>query len=436
MILLIKLTGPNGHKKQWKLTPKDGFKSVGGSRLADLKYAASEPFSAVVEWRENRWHYLRFSDHAAPAATVIENGATIDTLHFQLKEEPLFLLSRVLKIKYDSARPLQKLRILTRQNKIVESRILTGIVSDPGPGMQSQILDVNVQNLTEITKKPKASAVPRSYMAAFAVTALLVMASLIFAPEVPALRPPPVTLTSEITLKPRVRKSSGAVTAAAPASVQAPAASKGRSVNTAVAERISHLLGKVSATDKRTNVVLVNGLAGKSKTRSATRDVASVSQVASLGGSGRNWAKEGSGTGLPVSGSSLGSGKGIGSATAVLEKGKTGSGGVALIEDESEVMGGLDREVIAGYIKTQLGQILYCYERQLSATPELFGKIDVKFTIAGSGQVETQSIFDSTLKNNSVENCILGKIAKWKFPEPRGGTKVLVTYPFLFKSTQ
>ena len=98
-------------------------------------------------------------------------------------------------------------------------------------------------------------------------------------------------------------------------------------------------------------------------------------------------------------------------------------------------MGGLDREVIAQYIKTQLGQILYCYERQLSANPNLYGKIAVKFTIAGTGSVETQSINDTTLKNLSVESCILSKISKWKFPEPKGGTKVLVTYPFLFKST-
>ena len=91
--------------------------------------------------------------------------------------------------------------------------------------------------------------------------------------------------------------------------------------------------------------------------------------------------------------------------------------------------------MIAQYIKTQFGQILYCYERQLSANPDLYGKVAVKFTIAGTGKVETQAINETTLKDKSVEGCILNKIAKWKFPEPKGGTKVLVTYPFLFKST-
>lgn len=106
-----------------------------------------------------------------------------------------------------------------------------------------------------------------------------------------------------------------------------------------------------------------------------------------------------------------------------------------MIEDESEIVGGLDREIIAQYIKTQLGQILYCYERQLSAQPDLFGKVAVKFEIGPTGQVGFAKIGDTTLKNSTVEGCILNRIAGWKFPTPQGGTKVLVTYPFLFKST-
>ena len=108
---------------------------------------------------------------------------------------------------------------------------------------------------------------------------------------------------------------------------------------------------------------------------------------------------------------------------------------MGLLEDEGEITGGLDREVIAQYIKSRLGEILYCYERQLSANPDLYGKVAVKFSIAGTGAVETQRIGDTTLKNATVEGCILQKVAKWKFPTPEGGTKVLVTYPFLFKST-
>ena len=188
----------------------------------------------------------------------------------------------------------------------------------------------------------------------------------------------------------------------------------------------------MSATDARTDNVLVTSRGMKAGEGTSGKALSAVGKMES---SGRNWNGESVGSGQGVSTQGIAGGKGAAGLSNGLGAGKTGSGGVGLIEEESEVDGGLDREVIAQYIKTQLGQILYCYERQLSANPDLYGKVAVKFTIASTGQVEYQSIGDSTLKSSPVEGCILSKIAKWKFPEPKGGTKVMVTYPFLFKST-
>lgn len=123
--------------------------------------------------------------------------------------------------------------------------------------------------------------------------------------------------------------------------------------------------------------------------------------------------------------------KGVGG----LKAGAIGNADVGLVEEEAEVDGGLDREVIAQYIKSQLGQIRYCYERQLSANPDLYGKVQVAFVIGGDGGVTTQNIGVSTLKSAMVEGCILRRVSNWKFPAPKGGTQVKVTYPFLFKST-
>jgi hypothetical protein len=119
-----------------------------------------------------------------------------------------------------------------------------------------------------------------------------------------------------------------------------------------------------------------------------------------------------------------------------LGTGSVGNGEVGLEDEESIVEGGLDREVIASIIREHLGQIRYCYERQLSASPDLYGKVKIKFSIDADGLVDTQSIGQTTLKNAMVEECILRRIATWKFPKPKGGTKVLVSYPFLFKSVQ
>jgi hypothetical protein len=194
--------------------------------------------------------------------------------------------------------------------------------------------------------------------------------------------------------------------------------------------RISKLIGKVSAQGaKSSNVMFAQGV--KAGSAPSGRGLAAVGNIER---SGRDWGAAGNGSGVMISTAGKGGGKNA-SGMGGLAAGGTGNAGVGLIEEEGEITGGLDREIIAQYIKSKLGQILYCYERQLSANPDLFGKVAVKFTIGGSGQVEQQIIGDTTLKNATVEGCILNRVAAWKFPAPQGGTKVLVTYPFLFKST-
>lgn len=107
---------------------------------------------------------------------------------------------------------------------------------------------------------------------------------------------------------------------------------------------------------------------------------------------------------------------------------------IALIDEETVIEGGLDRDAIAEVIRRNLGQIRYCYERQLSSNPDLYGKVLVKFTIAGTGDVFSPRVDNSTLKSAMVEGCILRRLASWKFPQPKGGTEVKVSYPFLFKA--
>lgn len=119
---------------------------------------------------------------------------------------------------------------------------------------------------------------------------------------------------------------------------------------------------------------------------------------------------------------------------ANMAAGSVGTGEVGVIDEETVIEGGLDREVIASVIKDELGQIRYCYERNLSANPNLMGKVSIKFTIGSGGDVTSQQIGATTLNNAMVEGCILRRVARWKFPQPKGGTSVLVTYPFLFKA--
>ncbi|CAN5397900.1 hypothetical protein BH10BDE1_BH10BDE1_19770 [soil metagenome] len=117
-----------------------------------------------------------------------------------------------------------------------------------------------------------------------------------------------------------------------------------------------------------------------------------------------------------------------------LSGGTVGTGDVAMVDEETVIEGGLDRDVIADVIRRNLGQIRYCYERQLSSNPELYGKLLVKFTIDAGGGVLEPKIDTSTMKSSLVEGCVLRRLAGWKFPLPKGGTQVRVSYPFLFKA--
>lgn len=102
---------------------------------------------------------------------------------------------------------------------------------------------------------------------------------------------------------------------------------------------------------------------------------------------------------------------------------------------ESKVSGGLDRDLVNSIIKSHLGRILHCYERNLSSDPTLKGKLKVRFEIGNTGSVIAKSVTEKSLNSERVESCVLQQVGTWKFPKPEGGVSVVVTYPFLFSKT-
>lgn len=164
---------------------------------------------------------------------------------------------------------------------------------------------------------------------------------------------------------------------------------------------------------------------------SAVAQVGSMAGVGTQAGNGGETFRIG-GVGTVGKG---GGGKGNLAGMGGLAAGGAGSASVGILEEETEIEGGLDKDVIARVIQSQLGEIRYCYERQLSAEPDIYGKVLVRFTIDANGSVSAQKVGLTTLRSAMVEGCILRRVANWKFPKPKGGTTVLVTYPFLFKST-
>jgi len=95
--------------------------------------------------------------------------------------------------------------------------------------------------------------------------------------------------------------------------------------------------------------------------------------------------------------------------------------------------GYLDRAEIQRVVTRGVGQIQFCYEKELLKHPSLSGRLVVEWTIDAQGNVTLVKVASSTIESAVVARCIVSAIKGWRFPPPRGG-EVTVTYPFIFNA--
>jgi TonB family protein len=107
---------------------------------------------------------------------------------------------------------------------------------------------------------------------------------------------------------------------------------------------------------------------------------------------------------------------------------------VKIDADNSSVDEGLSKEEVGSVIHKHMAEIRYCYEASMVRNPSVQGKLVVAFTIGAPGTVKAVELKDSSLGDPKLDDCIIRRLSSWRFPQPRGGTDVAVTYPFIFKS--
>jgi hypothetical protein len=152
--------------------------------------------------------------------------------------------------------------------------------------------------------------------------------------------------------------------------------------------------------------------------------------VANLGGR-RGFGIDGGGPGGPGGLAIRGGGPGDLGAGGDLGPRKS-AGKVSQPSGEAIVLGSIDAALIDAAIKRKLSAIRYCYSRELQRQPDLHGKVSVKFTIAGDGAVASAGVKTSSLGNDRASQCVVDQVRSIRFPEPKGGGTVIVSYPFLF----
>lgn len=119
-----------------------------------------------------------------------------------------------------------------------------------------------------------------------------------------------------------------------------------------------------------------------------------------------------------------------GAATRVKFK---GAGAPRVVTGPISVDGELDRQTVQRYIQSKLDQIRYCYQSEVQRNPNLAGQIRAEWVILPTGNVASVKIGQTTLNSPAVEKCVVARIQSWRFPSPKGGGTVRVSYPFIFK---
>jgi hypothetical protein len=176
--------------------------------------------------------------------------------------------------------------------------------------------------------------------------------------------------------------------------------------------------------------------AGVNNSLGGSRGGAGLEDAYGVGGMGtRGVGAGGGGNALGIGGlGTKGSGHGRGGYGDV-DLGGRGKDETLFVPGHTTVIGGLSREVINRVIQKHYNEIKYCYEKELTKDPGLYGKVTMLFIIEGTGRVGEALVQQSTMSSEPVESCMVNHVRRWLFPSPQGGGTVQVTYPYVFKSS-
>jgi hypothetical protein len=104
---------------------------------------------------------------------------------------------------------------------------------------------------------------------------------------------------------------------------------------------------------------------------------------------------------------------------------------VAVGEADGDIEG-LTAEEINRVVKARAGMFRACYQKELNRTPGLGGKLVMHFVIGGDGTVKNaKTNGGSSMRNDSVEECVNRQIMALHFPAKGGISNV--NYPFVFQ---
>jgi hypothetical protein len=104
------------------------------------------------------------------------------------------------------------------------------------------------------------------------------------------------------------------------------------------------------------------------------------------------------------------------------------------IASTATVSGRLDRKTVQKIIRRNLSGIKWCYQDALQRNPKLRGKVTLSFAILPNGSLKNPRASNPSLNDSALLACITKKMKRWKFPAPKDGGVVKVSYPLILKT--
>ena len=128
--------------------------------------------------------------------------------------------------------------------------------------------------------------------------------------------------------------------------------------------------------------------------------------------------------------------------------GSSGAGSIGLVGEpppaqvvsvrllEASVEGPLDRDIVRRIARAHINELRKCYRDRLDEEPELEAEFEVGFVIDGRGEVRDVRGLGGEKVDRKLRRCVTKAVQTWRFPKPRGGGEVSVTYPMRFEPTR
>jgi hypothetical protein len=94
----------------------------------------------------------------------------------------------------------------------------------------------------------------------------------------------------------------------------------------------------------------------------------------------------------------------------------------------SGLLGTIPEHKVQQVFERKMDALGECYGLAIEVLEEIEGRLEVDLVVGGDGSVTEAYLRDGTLGSLEAEECIVGKVQRFRFPAPEGGGRAEVSY--------